>query len=441
MTRSIRLSRRTVLRGMLGGAGVALGLPLLDVMLDERGEALANGSPLPTRFGLWWWGNGNQTDRWTPSTIGTNYTLTSPLEALAPVQSDILLVTGLEIRVPNTATHRSGRAGLLTGLPATRDTPTWYSKRTIDRVLADTTGEGLRFRSLDTSVGLAGAVVAEGPFTPMQATSNPAELYNRIFQAPPTGGTGPDLATLVGLRRSALDVISEDARRLHGRVSTEDRHRLGSYLDNVRAFERQLATLQGGGGGNSNTCAELEHPEEDGSDTVPDERKLAVNRLMARGIGVALACDLTRVFTHQFSRPGGDIRYLNEAEGHHSLTHFEPNDQPTVAAIVKVIMQALSEFIAELRAVDEGGGKLLDNMVMLATSEVSDGRTHSLRDLPVILAGSGRGTYRMGEHVAVPARTNASDLMLTLMRRSGLQLPSFGEDSAFSNRELTEILR
>ena len=56
MTRSIRLSRRTVLRGMLGGAGVALGLPLLDVMLDERGEALANGSPLPTRFGLWWWG-------------------------------------------------------------------------------------------------------------------------------------------------------------------------------------------------------------------------------------------------------------------------------------------------------------------------------------------------------------------------------------------------
>lgn len=428
-----------MLRGMLGGVGVALGLPLLDVMLDERGEALANGSPLPVRFGTWWWGNGNQPDRWTPTTTGANYTLTSPLAALAPVQSDILLVTGLEVKVPNTATHRSGRAGLWTGLPSTRDTPTWYSKRTVDRELADVTGEGLRFRSLDTSVGQPGTVWAEGPFTTLQSTSNPAELYSRIFQAPPTGGTGTDLATLVGLRRSALDVLSEDARRLHGRVSTEDRQRLGSYLDNVRAFERQLATLEENAG-QANTCARLDLPEEDGSDTVPDERKLAVNRLMARGLGLAMACDLTRVFTHQFSRPGGDVRFLNDPQGHHSLTHFEPNDQPTVASIVQVIMQALAEFIAELRAVDEGGGKLLDNMVLLASSEVSDGRTHSLRDLPVILAGSGRGTFRMGEHVAVPARTNASDLMLTLMRRSGLQLPSYGQDASFSNRELSEIL-
>jgi hypothetical protein len=46
-----RLARRTFLRGMAGGAAVSVGLPLLDIMLDENGTALADGGALPSRFG------------------------------------------------------------------------------------------------------------------------------------------------------------------------------------------------------------------------------------------------------------------------------------------------------------------------------------------------------------------------------------------------------
>ena len=54
------IPRRTLLRGLLGAGSVAVGLPLLEAMLDSNGEALADGSPLPLRFGVWFWGNGTR---------------------------------------------------------------------------------------------------------------------------------------------------------------------------------------------------------------------------------------------------------------------------------------------------------------------------------------------------------------------------------------------
>ena len=44
-------SRRRVLRGMLNGGAVTLGLPLLNCFLNESGTALASGNELPLRFG------------------------------------------------------------------------------------------------------------------------------------------------------------------------------------------------------------------------------------------------------------------------------------------------------------------------------------------------------------------------------------------------------
>ncbi len=53
-----RLNRRTMLRGMLGGGAVTMGLPLLDCMLNTNATALASGAPMPGRFGTWFWGCG-----------------------------------------------------------------------------------------------------------------------------------------------------------------------------------------------------------------------------------------------------------------------------------------------------------------------------------------------------------------------------------------------
>ena len=52
------ISRRAVLKGILGGSPVFLGLPILEQMLNNNGTALAAGTALPRRYGLFFWGNG-----------------------------------------------------------------------------------------------------------------------------------------------------------------------------------------------------------------------------------------------------------------------------------------------------------------------------------------------------------------------------------------------
>src|SRR5882672_6886756 len=109
---------------MLRGSAVALGLPLFESMLNSNGTALAAGSALPIRYGLFFWGNGLPwtyrhrgttdtispgithdlgdalTDTYTPTTQGQGWAMTDTLKPLANHLGNINVVTGLE---PKTA--------------------------------------------------------------------------------------------------------------------------------------------------------------------------------------------------------------------------------------------------------------------------------------------------------------------------------------------------
>ena len=70
-----KLSRRRMLRGVLAGAPVAVGLPRLQTMLDGNGLAYASGRKLPVRFGVWAMSNGVHLDRWVPRQTGAQFDL------------------------------------------------------------------------------------------------------------------------------------------------------------------------------------------------------------------------------------------------------------------------------------------------------------------------------------------------------------------------------
>jgi hypothetical protein len=78
------ISRRSVLRGVLGGTAIALPLPRLFGMLDGNGVAWADGSPLRPRYLTWFFGNGTDPDHWVPAATGTGAQWT-PSPALAPL--------------------------------------------------------------------------------------------------------------------------------------------------------------------------------------------------------------------------------------------------------------------------------------------------------------------------------------------------------------------
>jgi hypothetical protein len=98
------IRRRSVLRGMMGGGAIAVGLPFLDCFLNANGTALADGTALPVCFGSWFSGLGFNPGRWEPTIVGAKYEMAPELAPLAPLKDKINIYSGMKCFL--TATRR-----------------------------------------------------------------------------------------------------------------------------------------------------------------------------------------------------------------------------------------------------------------------------------------------------------------------------------------------
>lgn len=86
------MGRRAMLRGaLLNGAAVAVGLPVLEIMLNAHGTAMAGGEPLPVRLVTWFFGNGVNRKRWIPGGMftpieGPDYPVPEHMTALSALK-------------------------------------------------------------------------------------------------------------------------------------------------------------------------------------------------------------------------------------------------------------------------------------------------------------------------------------------------------------------
>src|SRR5271156_3332891 len=97
MIGKFEIGRRNVLRGMMAGAAVNVGLPILDCFLNSNGTAFASGTPLPVCFGTWFQGLGYNPGFWEPKTVGANYEMAPQLQALTPLKHKINIFSGLKV--------------------------------------------------------------------------------------------------------------------------------------------------------------------------------------------------------------------------------------------------------------------------------------------------------------------------------------------------------
>ena len=177
------LNRRTLLRGMLGGGAVSVGLPFLECFLDEHGTAMANGAPMPVRFGTWVWALGMNKKIFTPDKVGADYDLKEELLAIKPVKEHINLFSHYR-------TLRDGRPSLChyTGWVVLRcgEAPTdrnSFPGESIDVTIADSIAGGTRFRSLEMAA--TGDKQHSYSFRSAQAVNppevSPLAFYQRVF--------------------------------------------------------------------------------------------------------------------------------------------------------------------------------------------------------------------------------------------------------------------
>lgn len=425
------LSRRDVLRGMLAGTAVSVGLPPLEAMFNVNGTAYAAGGGLPLRFGLFFWGNGNLPDRWTPSGEGADWSLSEQLEPLASVKDLVTVVSGMNLHTDNVYPHTSGAAGILTGanLLAYEDgrQDGTFELPSIDQLIAGHIGGDTIYRSLETGAmpGTDGKSY-NGPNNKNPPELSPIAFYERIFgstfrEPGEEGVVDPSLA----LRRSVLDAVMADVDKVNARVGAADRIRLDQHLTGIRELELRLARLAEDPPSLEAclrpTPPEAAYPAVEGRHPVSE-----IHRAMTDLLVMAVACDQTRVFSHWFSDPLTNKLYPGATMGHHSLTHDEPGEQPEVNMITKFIMGEFAYMVEALAAVPEGDESVLDHMVLLATSETSKGQTHSFEEMPIVLAGSACGALNQGIHYRSHTGENASKVMLSVVRAMGINAPTFG---------------
>jgi hypothetical protein len=434
----LAMSRRTALRGLLGGAAAVVALPTLEAMLNSSGTALADGGAIPRRLVTWFFGNGVRLNRWVPQGYGANYPLSDALLPLANVKEYVSVLSGFDnFGAVVQFGHYEGMA-ILSGHPMTNSNA-GYPKPggpTIDQVVAAAVGSKTTFPSIELGVSkrvdtysgpLLQYAAHKGVDLPLPPEYNPQAVFNKLFGSftPGNDPKGP-------LRASVLDAVRQDALDIQKRVGTADRQRLEAHLESIGTLQKQIAALPP-------VCTLPDPTLETNIDVSGAEPLAEVNQAMSSLMAYALACDITRAGSIMFtSAIGTTIFNTVTPMEHHNLTHSE--NQELVHQGVVFTMQCFAALLEQLKAMPEGTGNLLDNTVVICSSDCSEGATHETVDQPLLVAGGGGGALKTpGVHYRASGKENTADVLLACLQAVVPDAVDIGSGQGYSNKPCKAI--
>jgi hypothetical protein len=454
--KSLKISRRFALRGALSGIGVAMWLPVLDAMCNNNGTAFAAGEPLPTSFGIWFWGNGIHTDQWTPTTTGSGdaWQLPTALTSFADVKEAMTLVTGLDMLDAKFKGHGWGVVYVLAGgdgnlCTTMSDLSTKLGSHqfetaaatqympTVDQTIADAIHTTEPFRSFETGMlPFAGDIVMgtvgdnlahRGPNDFLPPKREPKDIFDALLRAAPPsmpGGGGVPSDISFRTRRSVLDAVLDEAKHLKLSLGAADAKRVDAHMNSIRELEQRMPMGSGGGDGGSGNAKPACMAPEAPPMTIADltAKSQVINQLIV----AALACNLTRVYSHLWAGPRNDCVYpilQLSGEGHHAYTHGSDGAEPR--NIERYIMSQYADLAKRMKATPMGAGTVLDNTVCYGVSELAEPHTEIMTNYHIVVMGHGGGKLPGNRHVRIPGR-KVTELVLTLQQVMGLNVATWG---------------
>ncbi len=443
-----RVSRRTFLRG----AGATLALP----WLESVSFGAENLSEPPLRMACMFMPNGVRPDYWTPAGDGEDYEITPHLKPLEGLKNDFLLLENLWHK------NTLGRNGHWPKVPA------WLSGGFVERTVGGdldsggTTVDQFAAQKMEISTPLptfelgidtprTGIDTAGGgfpralgsflswadPHTPVPKEIIPQLAFDRLFrnnQAKVISGRDPQNRSLLeSLQRddtSVLDIVQEQARSLRKKGSAGDQARLDEYFESVRSVERRLEAAMRP---QKRWINQGKFPMERPAPGVPDTHAQHV-RLMLDLLILAFWTDNTRIATFMFgdAQSSQDYGFLPGVKGNfHGISHHRNivSQREQYEKIINWHTEQLAYFLNRMKTLDEGGTSLLDNSMILFGASLKDGNSHNSENLPILLAGRGKGTLRPGRRVRADVKTPLCNLHLAMLHRMGVKEQSFGDST------------
>ena len=437
-----KLDRRTMLRGMLGGTAISVGLPLLDCFLNSNGEAMADGAPLPKTFVSWFQGLGYAPGYWEPKKVGTGYDFGTQLKSLTPMKDKINIFSGLKVFLDAhpAGAHTAGPECCLQGGVSTPSLPS------IDQITADAIGTRTRFRSIEVSCD-----GSQTSFSRRSATAinpgqpSPVALYKDIFgpdfKDPNAAEFTPDPAVMA--RKSVLSAVGDERGKLLTTVGAADRSRLDEYFTSLRAMENKLA-IQLEKPAPMEACSMPKSTEFEVQPGMLIDEAREANRLFAGLLAHAMSCGQTNVASLNFGGSLSNLRRAGSQQTFHMYTHEEMIDpvlgyQKEVSWFGDQVALALLDFANAFDSIKEGKGSLLDRSIILYTTDSGYARSHNVENMPMMTIGSGGGALKTGIHVQNPG-DGVTRVGLTVMQALGVPVGSWGIEGNTTTKTITEVM-
>ena len=424
------LDRRQFVRNL----GVsATTLPFL-VGLPSLG--LAKTAPRRQRLVVMFSPNGTIPKNFWPAATGNEFELKEIMKPLAPFRDQMLVLNGLNNRVRGDGdSHMRGMSCLLTGIElypgniqGGSDTPAGWAKgisidQEIKNFLQGREATRTRFGSLEFGVGVSDRadpwtrMSYAGPNQPVAPTDDPYQMYQKLY------GQLRDRDSLL----SVLDTVRDDLKRVSKKISTEDKRLLEEHAEFVRQMELEFGRSDG-------KALVSDPPKFEAGITNQNDNVPRLSRMQIDLMVNSFVNDFARVSTLQYTKSVGQARmnWLDIKDGHHGLSHEPDKNEEAVDKLTRINNWFAGELAYLAKRLAEtpepgGNGSLLDNTTIVWTNELGKGNSHTLRNIPFVLIGSGMG-FQMGRSLDLEGVAHNRFLM-ALAHGVGHRIDSFGNKS------------
>lgn len=400
-------------------------LPALE-SIGFKAFAASKAATPPKRMVFLGFGWGVTNETWFPDAkqTGTAWELSEGLKPLARHQKDITVVQGCSNKYANEA--HWGSTFWLTGANRYAEPgQSFHNSISADQVAAAHLGKDTRYASMQLNSpdvansghgpGLSLAWDVRGK--PMAGLENPVAAFHRLF----SNDTTPlsERQAMLAQKRSVLDAVREDARRVQQGLTKTDIDKLDEYYQSIRDIEVRLGKDE----------QWLSVPKTRPQMTEPKEGLAGKEEIqvMYDLIVAALQTDSTRVLTYR--QPVGTLlQSLAIKVAPHDMSHYSPGDR--MAASQKrdaTQSELLAGLIDKLKATKETDGRsLFDHTCLVYGSNIRS--IHFLDNCPTVLTGGG-ANIKLGHHLVLPKDTPLANVWLTLLNGMGINAERHGDSS------------
>jgi len=405
------IDRRAALKGMTIGAGAVALSPFLQHL---KMAYAAPGQQLPKRFVFVVKSSGLQAEYLNP--VGLKHggdklvdeslvdkTLSDSMKSLEPFKDKLTIIQGLSGRM--TLAGHSAFYGALGGYKAAPNTPPLYA--TIDGFLSEKFPSVFNHIGFKMGEGSQGttfpSISAKGKGQQLPFQQNPMSAFENLFGSILEGG---DLKKKYMRTGNVLDTMSRDIVKLQKNLPSQEREKLGHYLDGFEALRDRRTKL-----------VSMQHVLKEHAPEIDDKytSRFRTQHLEAHFdmASAALISGLTNVVT--VHADGLDSVYSGIGVGNnvhaigHGAGYATLSSQDCRNAIRTFHIELIASMADKLSKVPEGNGTMLDNTLIVYLSDNSANHHSFGFEWPMFVLGNLDGKLNSkGRYLAYPHYGNGN---------------------------------